>query len=81
MKVTIIAPGSRGDVQPYVALGKGLKDAGHSVQILTTQDFHELVTTYGLDFVDLGGQMQDVARQMEGLLKQGNFLKILKSMG
>jgi UDP:flavonoid glycosyltransferase YjiC (YdhE family) len=81
MKITIIAPGSRGDVQPYVALGKGLMDAGHSVQILTTHDFHELVTTYGLDFVDMGGQMEDVARQIEGLLKQGNFLKILKSMG
>jgi len=81
MKITIIAPGSRGDVQPYVALGKGLKDAGHSAQILTTYDFHELVTTYGLDFVGMGGQMQDVARQMEGILKQGDFLKILKSMG
>ncbi|HNT26512.1 MAG TPA: glycosyltransferase [Anaerolineales bacterium] len=81
MKITIIAPGSRGDVQPYVALGKGLKDAGHSVQILTTQDFRELVITYGLHFVDMGGQMQDVARQMEGLIKQGSFLKILKSMG
>jgi sterol 3beta-glucosyltransferase len=81
MKITIIAPGSRGDVQPYVALGKGLKDAGHFVQILTTDDFHELVTTYGLNFVDMGGQMQDLARQMEELIKQGNFLKILKSMG
>ena len=26
MRIAIIAPGSRGDVQPYIALGKGLKD-------------------------------------------------------
>ena len=50
MIVTIFALGSRGDVQPYVALGKGLKDAGHAVRVLTSQDFQELITTYGLDF-------------------------------
>jgi len=81
MKVTIIAPGSRGDVQPYVALGKGLKDAGHAVGILASQDFREMVTDYGLDFFDLGGSMQTVAQSMQRLLEQGNFLKILSSMG
>jgi sterol 3beta-glucosyltransferase len=29
MRIVIIAPGSRGDVQPYVALGAGLEAAGH----------------------------------------------------
>ena len=81
MKVTIIAPGSRGDVQPYVALGKGLKDAGHAVGILASQDFRKMVTDYGLDFFDLGGSMQTVAQSMQRLLEQGNFLKILSSMG
>lgn len=81
LKVTIIAPGSRGDVQPYVALGAGLKDAGHTVRILTARDFHELVTMYGLEFWDMGGNMQAVAQDMQGLLEQGNFLKILASMG
>lgn len=81
MQITIFALGSRGDVQPYVALGKGLKDAGHTVLVLTSQDFQELVTTYGLDFLDVGGNMQAVAQDMQGLLDQGNFLKILASMG
>jgi UDP:flavonoid glycosyltransferase YjiC (YdhE family) len=81
MQITIFALGSRGDVQPYIALGKGLNDAGHAVRVLTSQDFHELVTTYGLDFFDVGGNMQAIAQGMEGLLEQGNFLKILSSMG
>jgi sterol 3beta-glucosyltransferase len=81
MQVTIIAPGSRGDVQPYVALGKGIKDAGHSVRVLTSQDFQDLVTVYDLDFFDMGGNMQSVAQNMQVLLEQGNFLKILSSMG
>jgi len=81
MKVTIIAPGSRGDVQPYVALGKGLMQAGHGVGILASQDFQGLITEHGLQFHDMGGSMQDIAQDMQGLLEQGNFLKILSSMG
>jgi len=81
LAITLIAPGSRGDVQPYVALGTGLKKAGHTVRVLTSQDFEALVTTYNLDFWDLGGAMQTVAQEMQHLLEQGNFLKILASMG
>ena len=81
MKVTIIAPGSRGDVQPYVALGKGLKQAGHTVGILASQDFQGLITEHGLQFLDMGGSMQGIAQRMQSLLEQGNFLKILSSMG
>ena len=82
MQITIIAGGSRGDVQPYVALGKGLKEAGHRVSILTTQDFQHLVTSYGLKFVDTGGggSAEAVAQSMQKLLEQGNMLKILSRM-
>lgn len=81
MKVTIIAAGSRGDVQPYVALGKGLKEAGHTVHVLASQDFQNLITAHGLEFFDMGGSMETVAQSMQGLLEQGNFIKILSSMG
>jgi sterol 3beta-glucosyltransferase len=80
MIVTIIASGSRGDVQPYVALGKGLKEAGHTVRVLATRDFQNLVTGYGLEFVDMGGSMETVVQSMQALLEQGNMLKILVSM-
>ncbi len=45
------------------------------------QEFRELVTIYDLDFIDLGGSVQTVAQSMQALLEQGNFLKILTSMG
>jgi len=80
MKVTIIGAGSRGDVQPYVALGKGLKDAGHSVCVLATQDFQGLVDAYCLKFFDMGGSMDIVTQSMEDVIEQGNFLRILSSM-
>lgn len=49
MRVTIIAPGSRGDIQPYLALGLGLKGAGHEARIVTTIDHTPLVKSYGLE--------------------------------
>ena len=81
MRVTIISAGSRGDVQPYVALGKGLKEAGHAVGMLASEDFRPLITAHGLEFFDMGGSMEGVAQGMQGLLEQGNFIKILASMG
>ncbi len=80
MQITIIAGGSRGDVQPYVALGKGLQEAGHAVRILTSDDFQTLVTDYGLDFFTTGGNAEAVAREMQTLSEQGKMLKILSEM-
>ncbi len=81
MKILLIAPGSRGDVQPYIALGTGLRDAGHTVRILTTEDFRELVTAYGLEFVGMGDAAGDAQSQMQGIVEGGNLLKILASTG
>lgn len=76
MNITIVALGSRGDVQPYVALGKGLQQAGHCVSVMAHNDFEQLITDYGLSFVDLGGSIKVVAQSLEQLLEQGQTLKI-----
>jgi sterol 3beta-glucosyltransferase len=81
MKIALIAAGSRGDVRPYVALGSGLHKAGHSVRLLASPDFRELVTAAGLQFSDMGGSTESIARSMESMLERGNFLEILSSMG
>ncbi len=48
MNILILTFGSRGDVQPYVALGKGLKARGHTVTICTCSRFGSFVTDHGL---------------------------------
>ena len=50
MRITINAFGSRGDVQPFLALGRGLKTAGHVVLIHTHRIFEELVLAHGFEF-------------------------------
>lgn len=80
--ITMIAAGSRGDVQPYVALGTGLRAAGHTVRIVTSDDFQTLVTTYGLEFVSIGIRSETAAQaEIKGLLEKGNSLQILARTG
>lgn len=81
MRIAIIASGSRGDVEPYVALGKGLQAAGHVVRLVTHQDFESLVAAHGVDFWPVKGSVQDVAQSMAALIEDGNFLAILAQMG
>lgn len=82
MQITIIVGGSHGDVQPYVALGKGLKEAGHTVRVLAPQDYQDLITAYGLEFFDMGGGVKTMAQsQIQDIVEQGNILKILAVTG
>ena len=49
MRFAILALGSRGDVQPYVAIGSGLAGAGHDVRLVTTKNHEALVAGHGLE--------------------------------
>ena len=65
MRATILAPGSRGDVQPYVALGQALQSLGHECTIVTTLDHEELVRAYGLNVVTLPVNVAEELRRAE----------------
>jgi sterol 3beta-glucosyltransferase len=78
MRIAIMAMGSRGDVQPYLALGKGLKAAGHQIRLATHENFEALVSSHGVEFLPLKGNVQAFMEDPENrkLLESGNFLKI-----
>lgn len=50
MNITMLAIGSRGDVQPLVGLGLGLQSAGHDVQVATHTEFDKFIQSRGLPF-------------------------------
>ncbi len=53
--------GSRGDVQPFVALGKTLRERhGHRVRVATHSTFKSLVEENGLEFFNIGGHPEDL---------------------
>ena len=81
-KISIVASGTRGDVQPYVALGKGLKNAGYTVRLLTSEDFESLVTDAGLEFCSTGDNVEEVLQSdaWRKTIESGNFISILARM-
>lgn len=72
MRITILALGSRGDVQPFVALAAALRARGHRIRIAAPQDYATLITDHGFSFHSLGGlireqmDMQAVAAMLDG---------------
>jgi UDP:flavonoid glycosyltransferase YjiC (YdhE family) len=58
MRIAIIAIGSRGDVQPFVALGGGLQRAGHAVRVLTHDLYAAMTAPLGLELRPLGGDIR-----------------------
>ena len=74
MRIAIIAPGSRGDVEPYIALGKGLRRAGHDVRLVTHENFEAFVGSHVLEFRPIAGSPQEVTERadMRQLLQSGS---------
>ncbi|MCB8924141.1 MAG: glycosyltransferase family 1 protein [Ardenticatenaceae bacterium] len=60
MKITLFAAGSRGDIQPCVVLGQGLKRAGYQVRLAAPEDFGNFVQAHDLDFFPLRGDVQQI---------------------
>jgi UDP:flavonoid glycosyltransferase YjiC (YdhE family) len=82
MKIAIIAPGSRGDIQPYVALGKGLLAKSHFVRIITNMNYESLVTAHGLDFWPIELDMQDYiqSEKMRAALEDGGLFSSMAEL-
>lgn len=80
MKITILTTGSRGDVQPFIALGRGLKQAGYQVRLATHDTFQEMVQQYGLEFVAIAGDVQALMASEAGqkMLKSKNPIYLIK---
>jgi sterol 3beta-glucosyltransferase len=83
LKLTFVCPGTRGDVQPFVALALGLQRAGHQV-VLATHEIHRwLVESQGLSYAPLAGNPQALLESAEGrkLLHAGdNSLKSARGL-
>jgi sterol 3beta-glucosyltransferase len=88
MRIVIISVGGRGDVQPYVALGSGLRAAGYRVRLATNPEFESLAQAYGLDFFPININIRAMLENPQGqaLLGTGhnplNFMRELaRNMG
>ncbi|CAM1507774.1 Fc.00g046220.m01.CDS01 [Cosmosporella sp. VM-42] len=78
LNVVIQVVGSRGDVQPFVALGKVLKDTyGHRVRLATHPTFKGFVQENGLEFFSIGG---DPSKLMAFMVKNPGLMPGFRSL-
>lgn len=64
LNIVIQVVGSRGDVQPFLALGAALQAHGHRVRIATHDIFDSFVTSTGLEFFPVGGDPAELMAYM-----------------
>lgn len=78
LNIVIHIVGSRGDVQPFVALGKVLKNTyGHRVRLATHPVFEKFVLENDLEFFSIGG---DPARLMAFMVKNPSLMPSFRSV-
>jgi len=78
VKISILTYGSRGDVQPFLALAVGLRNAGHEVVLAAPHRFSEFIKSYDIECEPLAGDPDELSL----LLNQAgsNPFKMVQSM-
>lgn len=63
MNITILTYGSRGDVQPFLALAVGLRKRGHHVRLAAPHRFADFVAGYNIPFAPLAGDPEEISKR------------------
>ncbi|MCL4804713.1 MAG: glycosyltransferase [Anaerolineae bacterium] len=64
--VTLVTTGSRGDIQPFIALGRGLAESGHDVTVATNPLYKDWVCENGLTFRPVEGDPMGAVQGEQG---------------
>lgn len=82
MHITILTMGSRGDVQPFIALAVGLQQAGHTVRLVTHENFKSDIQRHGIEFALIGGNPQEALESEAGqaMMQSKNPIEFARRM-
>jgi sterol 3beta-glucosyltransferase len=81
MTITIITVGSRGDVQPYLALALRLQAKGYPVKLAAPTNFETFITQRGVLYAPLRADYYQLMDSPEGrALKSGNPIQVIQKM-
>jgi sterol 3beta-glucosyltransferase len=81
-KILIMTIGSRGDIQPFIALGKGLQAAGYEVALQTAEAYKPFVEENGLTYAYMNNDFMLLAESKEGqaAVEGGGKLSLMKKV-
>jgi sterol 3beta-glucosyltransferase len=82
MRVALLASGSRGDIQPLLAVADALRERGHRVRMTVNKNLVEWARPTALDIVPLELDSEGVLKSDEGraLLATGKLVRLFRSM-
>lgn len=75
MRLAIFTLGSRGDVQPYVALSKTAIQKGHSAVICTGKSFKNLIEENGIEFAEATSDLMAMLETEEGKMVYNSAMR------
>ena len=81
MRILILTFGTRGDVQPYVALAHTAMAAGHEAAVCTAEGFRPLVEEAGVPYLHMSNDMLDLMqREMPAMSGAADGLRLIRRM-
>lgn len=82
MKIVLLTAGTRGDTQPFIALGVALQRLGAEVSVAAGENFSDLVSTYGLGYEKVHINIEEFLAQGEGddSMKAKGPIQMLRSL-
>lgn len=83
MRVVVLAVGSRGDVEPFVALCRRLDQAGHQSRLATAAEYHDLAARHDVEVAELPGNPRALLNSPAGLaaLQSRNPRRVVSRIG
>ncbi|CAN5795878.1 glycosyltransferase [soil metagenome] len=83
MKILMMSMGTRGDIQPFIALGQGLQAAGHIAAICTAEGFRALIEDHGVTYAYMNNDLLALIQAQEGQAAvegKGSMLELLRKV-
>ncbi len=81
MKIACVILGTRGDVQPMVALATGLMKKGHEVIVYAPAENEQLVRNYDCPYVKFGPEIRKAVKENPEKQKGGIAIQISPAQG
>lgn len=80
MHITLMTAGTRGDVQPYLALAKALRAHGHEALVVAPHPFAELAQAHDIAFAPLESNFDELLNGEVGEVLMGSSTNMIKSL-
>ena len=71
MKIILTSIGTRGDMEPFLAIGEILKKKGHHIICLFPEQFRSLAEDSGFEFISLGSKFIELLDSPQGRVAMG----------